>query len=261
MNYEFLKNINPYKFMNLDKYERIIVVPDLHGSYSHLCAALEYLKFNENDFIISLGDLIDRGDNSFECLSFFLNITNCFTIVGNHEVVAYAASNFNIPYAKSQWLFNENKWVDKHNEFLIKKMFEKYINKSSLILKVEFNNKKYGFAHAEIPNENIELCNVDFSKMSIDDIENFNNSATENHKSFKKDNDVFGVDLAFFGHKKMKDIYFTGNKVYMDTAVENDLGFNDGSFLSICEINRSGVFYHKFKKNEFNKNEILKKDD
>jgi len=48
---------------------RDFILADLHGCYRQLMSAMEAVNFDhEKDRIISVGDLIDRGEESFECL-------------------------------------------------------------------------------------------------------------------------------------------------------------------------------------------------
>ncbi|MDE9571066.1 metallophosphoesterase, partial [Xenorhabdus bovienii] len=71
-----------------DQYQRIFVVGDLHGCYQLLMDRLQQIDFDyENDLLISVGDLIDRGDRNVECLD--LITQSWFRAVrGNHEQMA-----------------------------------------------------------------------------------------------------------------------------------------------------------------------------
>lgn len=64
---------------------RTFVIGDLHGELDKLYEAMEHVDFNyDEDLIISVGDLVDRGPNSLEC--FNLVYKSWFKSVrGNHE--------------------------------------------------------------------------------------------------------------------------------------------------------------------------------
>ena len=48
----------------MDKQQRFLIISDIHGFYDEMIDALNKVKFNpETDFLISLGDTIDRGPN------------------------------------------------------------------------------------------------------------------------------------------------------------------------------------------------------
>lgn len=70
---------------------RTIIVGDIHGCYKELKQLLKDASFNsENDYIVSLGDLMDRGNESYDVLRFFQELKEvmedrCTIIRGNHE--------------------------------------------------------------------------------------------------------------------------------------------------------------------------------
>ena len=49
-------------------FDGILVIGDVHSDYTSLMLAVEYAK-SQNLFLISLGDLVDRGDFPFEVLT------------------------------------------------------------------------------------------------------------------------------------------------------------------------------------------------
>ena len=64
---------------------RTIVVGDIHGCFEELLSLLSLINFHDNDELISIGDLVDRGPHPKEVISFFMNTTNAHAIMGNHE--------------------------------------------------------------------------------------------------------------------------------------------------------------------------------
>jgi len=61
------------------------ICSDIHGHFSLLTQQLAQIKFNEKtDRLFSLGDLIDRGDESGQALE-WLAKPWFFAIQGNHE--------------------------------------------------------------------------------------------------------------------------------------------------------------------------------
>jgi len=62
------------------------VLGDIHGEYKQLMAVLKAVDFDyENDHLIQLGDVVDRGAESFECVEELLKIKNLIAIRGNHD--------------------------------------------------------------------------------------------------------------------------------------------------------------------------------
>lgn len=62
------------------------VIGDIHGQYGALKDCLTRIKFDyNNDNLISLGDLVDRGNYSFEVVQELLKIQHLILIRGNHD--------------------------------------------------------------------------------------------------------------------------------------------------------------------------------
>lgn len=62
------------------------VLGDLHGRYDKLINVLKLANFDyETDTLISLGDIVDRGPDSYLCIEELLKIKNLIAIQGNHD--------------------------------------------------------------------------------------------------------------------------------------------------------------------------------
>ena len=67
--------------------DRHLIVGDMHGRYDHFLKLLEIANYDPaKDVIYSVGDLIDRGPKSVECVEFFQQ-ERCYAIKGNHEMM------------------------------------------------------------------------------------------------------------------------------------------------------------------------------
>ena len=70
---------------------RTIVIGDIHGCFQELTVLLKKVDFDQElDRLISLGDLIDRGEQSYEVFDLFRRLKlsmgeRCVLIRGNHE--------------------------------------------------------------------------------------------------------------------------------------------------------------------------------
>lgn len=61
-------------------------VGDIHGCYDKFKKCLEAVDFNYNDdTLIQLGDVVDRGPDSYSCIEELLKIKNLIAIKGNHD--------------------------------------------------------------------------------------------------------------------------------------------------------------------------------
>lgn len=71
-----------------NKKQRRFVIGDLHGNKKGLIQCLERSEFDyENDHLITLGDIVDRGPETYECIEELLKIKNRIDIKGNHDDV------------------------------------------------------------------------------------------------------------------------------------------------------------------------------
>lgn len=65
---------------------RKLVIGDIHGRYKELKKVLEKANFDfKEDLLISLGDLVDRGNYPVETIHFLMEIPNLISIRGNHD--------------------------------------------------------------------------------------------------------------------------------------------------------------------------------
>ena len=64
----------------------IYVMSDLHGCYDMFLQMLEKIKFNNDDTLYILGDIIDRGDNGIKILLDIMKRSNVIPLLGNHVI-------------------------------------------------------------------------------------------------------------------------------------------------------------------------------
>lgn len=72
---------------------RILVIGDVHGQFELLSEMLSNMRYNaDNDVLVSVGDLINKGPDSLACAEFFLSHPRRYIALGNHEknLLAYA---------------------------------------------------------------------------------------------------------------------------------------------------------------------------
>jgi len=74
------------KHRTLDKIQgKTFFVGDIHGHYDEFIDALQSKNFDrKTDCVIATGDLIDKGDQSLECVR-LLKESWFFSVLGNHE--------------------------------------------------------------------------------------------------------------------------------------------------------------------------------
>ena len=67
---------------------RTLVIGDIHGCLDSLKSLIESVELKESDLLITLGDYIDRGENSKGVIDYLIELKksyNVITLKGNHE--------------------------------------------------------------------------------------------------------------------------------------------------------------------------------
>ncbi len=104
------------EFNDLDPSDEIIVIGDLHGNLESFAKIIEIINKHEPKFVVSLGDIVDRGPCQLECLITMLSLKilypkECFIIRGNHETLemnkAYGFYKYFIKKYKNPNSFDE----------------------------------------------------------------------------------------------------------------------------------------------------------
>ncbi len=67
------------------KFDRTIVVGDIHGCYVEFQELCRLVDFGPGDALVSVGDFLDRGPDSWKAAAFFRDLPNAFSVLGNHE--------------------------------------------------------------------------------------------------------------------------------------------------------------------------------
>ena len=66
---------------------RYIFISDVHGQFNKMISVLNEVKFDKDkDTLVSLGDLFDRGPDSWKVLNYVMSCPNKILIWGNHDL-------------------------------------------------------------------------------------------------------------------------------------------------------------------------------
>ena len=113
--------------------KRNFCIGDIHGHNKALVELLERIKFDyQNDRLISLGDLCDRGPNTWEVIETLMKVKDLICIQGNHDIWLKEyfrdkvleghkmEQGFDMTY--QSYVDHNFENVDKHIEFLNKQI-------------------------------------------------------------------------------------------------------------------------------------------
>lgn len=105
-----------------EKY-RIIVISDIHGGYHLYKKLIDKIKIKESDFIIILGDFIEKGPNNIKTLEAMMEISkrkNNMVVSGNCEMfISYLMNDLNNAHKMGMYLKNKkhksiiDEWLNK----------------------------------------------------------------------------------------------------------------------------------------------------
>ncbi len=148
------------------EYKRILAVGDIHGMYEKLVSLMELMQFDpDDDLLIFLGDYIDRGPQSLECLDYVMDLYKQYPervipLLGNHEAMClnyYRYEGQRRSYMMDDldkqmvmiWL--DNGGTDTHKQF--KKLKKSELQKRLRWMRMLSNHYQIGdyyFCHAGI---------------------------------------------------------------------------------------------------------------
>lgn len=98
------------------------VMGDIHGRHDYLLQVLKKSGFDyENDLLIQVGDIVDRGPDPFKCIDELMKIKNRVFLIGNHDAnfVTFVAENYNYLGGGNGFEDTAEAWkqLDKEEQF------------------------------------------------------------------------------------------------------------------------------------------------
>ncbi len=178
-----------FKRIDLSDKRFVYTVGDIQGAFDLLESKLEEIQFDtEQDVLIAVGDLVDRGRYSHRVLE-FLRKKWFYSVKGNHEDFLFLGA-FDSYYAH-QHKRNGGEWFYKFDEDS-RAIYASAVEKLPVALEVLWNGAKYGFVHADVQGN---------------DWTAFTNRLTQYNDSFAHDGTV--LNHALWSRSRIKD-WFTG---------------------------------------------------
>lgn len=187
---------------------RDFFVGDLHGEYRLLQEALQGIAFDKaNDRLFSVGDLIDRGEGSLECLS-LAREPWFFGVRGNHEVMAQDALEEGRGSTWDNWMLNGGDWIKHHDMMEVHAILDEAMYRLPYARQVEVAGRQIGMVHAEPPGDwaTLESTSPDILVWGRDRIMRDDETP------------VAGIDAVVVGHTILDEPLVLGNVHYIDTG-------------------------------------------
>ncbi len=214
----------------------IAVIGDIHGCYFTLKELYQEIKNKYPDIkVYSVGDLVDRGNKSYEVVEFVLENNILFT-PGNHDYMFYYFFKEPTSVFARSWVFNGSEATlqsyDDHGE----KLFEhiEIIKKAPLY----FDTPDCFITHAGIAKEYENILEPNFR-------DNYDSLYELINKDYSSDRGVLWLrnkalnigKLQIMGHTKHQEIILDeeANAIYIDT------GAYVGNKLSAVIVNNEQI--------------------
>lgn len=201
-----------YQRINAKSYRNVWGIGDLHGCYSLLMNKLDSIGFEpDKDLLISVGDLIDRGRESVECME-LLQMPWFKAVRGNHEQMMLDSLSEHGDV--THWMYNGGEWffrLEYDKEILAKVLIE-LVRKLPLIIEVVDREKKTVIAHADYPYNAYEFGKDLAPELVIWNRERIS-SAIDGIGG-----PISGADIFIFGHTPVHHPVKFWNLNYIDTG-------------------------------------------
>lgn len=202
-----------YKRIDGNQYRQIHIVGDLHGCFNLLQSQLNEIGFNrQQDLLISVGDLIDRGQQNIECLE--LTEQPWFECVqGNHEQMAlYALSDMDSNGAL--WFQNGGNWfwlLDSDQKMRATQLIDDCAQ-LPLVIELQIDGKKIVICHADYPSDKYAFGKRVDQESVVWSRDRFGRIGDES------DETILGANAFFFGHTPIQRSFSPFNLNYIDTG-------------------------------------------
>lgn len=147
-------------------YRRVLAIGDMHGKFTRLLSLFHKIDFDEHkDFLILLGDYVDRGDENMRCLRWAMEMSekpNVVALRGNHEqmmlayyVIGDGDTRIWLPNGGNKTKAEFEAWCMKDPSAFRRAL--EFIYNRPLYHRMELDGKEYIFVHAGLlPNTPLE---------------------------------------------------------------------------------------------------------
>ena len=243
---------NPVLVLNIPDEKNVYFVGDIHGQYDLYKRTLKTFGITDDDVVISVGDLIDRGPKTAATLFEFLFDENRYAIMGNHEYMCIAGAHDRSWY--NVWFNNGGQEFTREVGLTGVNFFRDYLAQLPFVIEVHHRGKVLGVSHAAVP-----LRYTDWDTFKTD-VQNGSNDildgihwSTDTFKYCQKNNvlmapRISGVDYVFSGHTSVTNPLIYGNRVWIDSMYlsgELTVAYLDGNMLRHKRLPRDE---HSFKR-------------
>lgn len=141
------------------------VISDIHGQFDALMEMMREIEFADEDELYIIGDVIDRGPKSLECIQWIMEQDNVLTLLGNHELILIDTYIHDAPaFYHSLTEIRENMTKEEQQAVM------QWIEDMPECKLISVNGKKFYLNHTQVASEEYfkqELTDRMFPEYSI----------------------------------------------------------------------------------------------
>jgi serine/threonine protein phosphatase 1 len=229
-------NYKIYEKLVIPDTERLFIIGDAHGCYDIYRQGVKELGITEDDWVISVGDLIDRGKQNSKMLLEFISKPKRKAVIGNHESLAVEGLAERGYY--DCWLGNGgDKTIKEVGEDGYHSLVKSILESMPIILEILYRGKTIGIIHGGVPpifdrgfdkapdwQEDVvkrATDNTSYTETLLWDRDALEANRYEKKRKIGRKNflpSVVGIDYVFHGHTYVNDPEVYGNRYYIDTG-------------------------------------------
>jgi len=229
-------SLSAHRYYSRNSTGRDFFVGDIHGKYSLLMQSLEKINFDFHcDRLFSVGDLIDRGEASFNCLK--LAEKEWFIpVLGNHEQFLLEMQGDDL-YHKINWYFNGGSWWEELNDQQKKLAKDIVLRNYTLTLTVATKAGDIGVIHAQYPFEKWPVNEQAISSEVYSELLWGRDCVKDDYQRF-----FAGVDYIVSGHTPLSKSFLKGQQLFIDTGCGHQVSQAlQDPHLTLCEFEKNTI--------------------
>lgn len=193
---------------------RVFVFADVHGQIESVQSLLAHRNYQpDRDFVLFLGDMIDRGPDSFACLR-LLHHPRIFSCLGNHEQLACDIFHNPTNEQKHFWHSNGGIWFESLS--FVEQQEAIAAIEQNMYRSIDFHWQAHhiGLVHADIP------LNMRWQDIITCADPTHINTMLWSRTRFKENiqQHIQGISAVIVGHNITQMVQRKGNIFYLDTG-------------------------------------------
>ena len=203
---------------------RDFVVGDIHGEFARLQRALNAIDFDrEKDRLFSVGDLVDRGNESAQVVE-WLDQPWFHAVCGNHDALAWRSA-LGIPFEGVLHEKHGGSWLRALPMDERTKIGER-LSALPIVIEIETSKGLVGVVHADLPFDDwTDVYSIDWRR--LDEMNSPAGQCLWSSTRFRRNypGEVRNVRAVVHGHVLTAEARLLGNSFFIDSG-----GWDDGAF-------------------------------